>query len=483
MQDFYFSESNLVNGELFIEGVEVGDFFIFDWNGELCFPTMRNGEKDGVQGAIVSGLSFYGGSEYRVKFFANCNNSLQDFTFGTDDVLNGELFIEGVEPGDFFVIDENGEISFPVMRPHVKDGVDGTLISGLLVEPSDQWKIKFIKEGSSGGNNSGSSCNCLIEIRYSETGNDDDWHTTLTDDDKYMQVSNDGGATWTKAIGLGTSNSSGGNSESTGELIHNFIVPISSGTSSIDTIVNEMVYPEMWPFCEIMCHYETANKASDGNFHFSYHHWNAAYPPQVFLNGSDIQLDGSMYEINYKEGFIIPKWEVSSADTLVCTYNFNWFTAETMISFVKRSIGTMNFRGSGQPTSYTVDTLPESWYGISADLVIAMMCEHLILAQTMWYGKLIFAISANDLYNGGGGSDIAGNLESMKRNAEDRAYSAIDNEKMRAPAYLSKPTPAYWRAVTMGNGIRPGPHGGTYGKTRGIKYNRMVGMTGPDLGI
>ena len=73
----------------------------------------------------------------------------------------------------------------------------------------------------------------------------------------------------------------------------------------------------------------------------------------------------------------------------------------------------------------------------------------------------------------------------MKRNAEDRAYAALDNENMRAPAYLSKPTPAYWRAVTMGNGIRPGPHGQIgYGKQKGIKYNHFPGgMTGPDLGI
>ena len=478
MQDFYFGESDLVNGELFIADVEVGDFFVLDWDGEICFPRMKN-----VNGGVtISSLSFVDDGKYRVKFIANGNTQAQDFMFGKGDLDDGTLFVPNAEPGDFFVIDGTGEICFPVMRPHVKDGVEGTLISGLeVVAEGEQWKIKFIRGMSVSGNS-------LIKIRYSETGDDGDWHNALTDDDAYMQVSNDGGATWTKPIGLGTSSqgsSSGGSGdeEYTGEYIHNFIVPISSGSTAIDTIVNEMVLPEMWMFCEIMCHYETANKANDGNFHFSYHHWNSAYHPQVFLNGSDVQLNDSMYEIDYKEGVIIPKWEVSPADTLVCTYNFTWFKPETLISFVKRSMGQINYAGTGQPTNYTVDTLPEAWYGISADLVEAMMCEHLILAQTMWYGKLIFAISANDLYNGGGGADIPSNLEAMKRNKEDRAYKALDNENMRAPAYLAKPTPAYWRAVTMGNGIRPGPHGGTYGKTRGIKYNRMIGMTGPDLGI
>ena len=396
---------------------------------------------------------------------------MEDFYFNESNLTNGRLFIAGVEPGDFVVITGNGELCFPDIKATVKDGVAGTNVYFENYRDfGADYKIKFMANSNN------------FKVQYSSSA-DGPWHDEPQDGDKYMQFSSDGGTTWTKPIVLGGTSGSGSGSDYTGEYIHNFIEPISSGSTAIDTIVNEMVYPEMWMFCEIMCHYETANKADDGNFHFSYHHWNKAYHPQVFLNGSDIQLNESLYEINYKEGFIIPKWDVSPADTLQCTYNFNWFTAETMISFVKRSMGTINYRGSGQVTNYTVDTLPESWYGISADLVVAMMCEHLILSQTVWYGRVWLAISANDLYNGGG-SDIASNLESMKRNAEDRAYSALDNENMRAPAYLSKPTPAYWRAVTIGNGIRPGPHGQIgYGKTHGIKYNKMVGQVGPDLGI
>lgn len=473
MQDFYFNESNLVNNELFIAGVEPGDFFVLEGNGEICFPVMRIDTRNGMNGTVISSIHFEHG-DCRVKFIANVviSSDVKDFNFSSADCVDNSIFIPNVEPGDFFVLDGHGEICFPIMKPHTKDGVKGTLVSGIIFEENEIYRIKYIR-GAGGGDQ--------IKIQYSENG--EDWHDTLGESDIYMRVSSDGGNVWTKAIALGAS-SSGDSEEYTGELIHNFIEPISSGSAATDYIVNKLVYPEMWMFCEIMCHYEVANKASDGNFHFSYHHWNKAYPPQVFLNGSDIQLDSSMYTINFKEGYIIPNWEVSPADTLVCTYNFNWFTAETMISFVNRAVGTINYRGSGQTTNYTVDTMPEGWYGIDADLVIAMMCEHLVLAQTMWYGKLIFAISANDLYNGGGGSDIAGNLESMKRNAEDRAYSAIDNEKFRAPAYLAKPTPAYWRAVTLGTGIRPGPHGQIgYGKQRGIKFNRMIGMTGPDLGL
>ena len=93
---------------------------------------------------------------------------------------------------------------------------------------------------------------------------------------------------------------------------------------------------------------------------------------------------------------------------------------------------------------------------------------------------MIFAISPNGLYDGN--DNIMSQLELLKRNAEERAYKALDNPKMRAPDYLAPPTPLYWRAVTLGNGVRLGPHGQmSYGKTRGMKWNKMTGMVGPDV--
>ena len=54
---------------------------------------------------------------------------------------------------------------------------------------------------------------------------------------------------------------------------------------------------------------------------------------------------------------------------------------------------------------------------------------------------------------------------------------------MRAPNAIAKPTPAYWRGITMGTGVRPGPHGqSSYGKLRGWKPNKLVGFVGSDNG-
>lgn len=270
-----------------------------------------------------------------------------------------------------------------------------------------------------------------------------------------------------------------------GGYIHRWRKEISSGNAVIDGIINKMVLPHIWFFCEIQTYYEVGARQRDGAYKFSYGNWNESFEPEVFLNGSSMQLDPSQYEIDYDKGIIHPKFQPAPGDNIMCSYNFSWFNDDTLASYVSRSVGTINYAGNGAVTNYTVDTLPEAFYGISADLCVAMCCEHLILAQTMWAGKLIFAISGSDLYNGGGG-DIGSQLESMKRNAEDRAYKALDNEKMRAPHKVTKPTPAYWRAVTMGTGIRPGPHGQVspgYGKVKGWKINKMTGMSGPDLGV
>ena len=216
---------------------------------------------------------------------------MEDFYFNESHLVDGSLFIAGAEPGDFVVIDGNGELCFPDMQAVTKDGVKGTSVHfGNSFEHGSDYKIKFIANSSGSGN---------IVVQYSES-KDGEWHDSLGEDDRYMRLSSDGGVTWTKPIGLGSTGSS--NAEYDGELIHNFIEPISSGSTAIDTIVNELVYPEMWMFCEIMVHYETAQRGGDGNFHFTYHHWNRAWHPQVFLNGSDIQLDDSLYEVNYVDG-------------------------------------------------------------------------------------------------------------------------------------------------------------------------------------
>lgn len=265
------------------------------------------------------------------------------------------------------------------------------------------------------------------------------------------------------------------------DTISKYIKKASTGDTAIDSVINDLLYPAIFMFCEIPIYYENGLKQIDGTYKFSYGNWNEAFVPEVFLNGSDTQLNPSNYSIDYTKGVITPSFSASSGDNLMCTYNFSWFTPEMLSSFLKRSVSTINYAGQGAVTSYTFDTLPNGYYGIAADLAIAMCMETLILSYTMWSGKLIFSISANQMFDGS--DNIVSQLETIKHNAEDRAYKAIENPSLRAPYSIAKPTPAYYRSITVGNGLRTGLHGGYYGKSHGIKVNKLNGMTGSDLDL
>ena len=47
-------------------------------------------------------------------------------------------------------------------------------------------------------------------------------------------------------------------------LIHQYFKPIESGNDKIDYIINNLVVPEIWFFCEIQVHYEVGSKLRDG---------------------------------------------------------------------------------------------------------------------------------------------------------------------------------------------------------------------------
>lgn len=277
-----------------------------------------------------------------------------------------------------------------------------------------------------------------------------------------------------------SSSSEMSSSSSTPEYINKYITPANTDSEIANNIINYLVYPQIFMFCEIQVHYEVGTRMRDGSYKFTYGNWNKAYEPQVFLNGADTQLNPSLYTINYERGIITPNFQTTSGDNMICTYNFAWFTDKMIYSYLERSMASINFHGSGATTSYTLETMPETFYGIAADLAVAMCCENLILSTTMWIGRLVFAISNNDMYNGGG--DISSQLETIKHNCEDRAYATLQNEKTRAPNSIARPTPAYWRAIMTGNGIKTSPHGKQdWAKLQGHKFNKFYGFTGGDV--
>jgi hypothetical protein len=86
----------------------------------------------------------------------------------------------------------------------------------------------------------------------------------------------------------------------------------------------------------------------------------------------------------------------------------------------------------------------------------------------------VFAIGPGDVYGSGGG-DIAGQLQTLKTNAESRANKALENEKFKCGQYLAPPTVLYYDSI-RGAGASAGRHGVPYlaGRLRGWKPNRWL---------
>lgn len=161
-------------------------------------------------------------------------------------------------------------------------------------------------------------------------------------------------------------------------------------------------------------------------------------------------------------------------DTLEATYIFDYFPPAVLQGLLESAVSIVNMTAVGPPTSYTIDTAPTAWEGVITDLAFAMCMEKLLLDYDLWRYRLVFAISPADLESGGGG-DVAGQLTTLKQNAEERAGAAMQNEKFKTGNYLSPPTRFYYAAI-RGLGGMSGAHGVPFlgGKLNGWKPTKYL---------
>lgn len=256
-------------------------------------------------------------------------------------------------------------------------------------------------------------------------------------------------------------------------LPSSYVEQSDTGNKRIDTLVDVYVHPTIAEFRQIVIHYETGTPYSPTGIRFTYQNWNKAYPVELHLNGGEIPLSSDLYSVDHQFGRIETSFGLEQGDNAMATYCFNYFPQHVLDGFVRRAIVTANTAGSGSITDYTVDTIPDSWLGIVADLTISMCMEKLILEYDLWKGRLVFAISNNGIYDGS--DNIVSQLELVKRNSEERAYKSIDNPKLRAPNVLATPTDRYYEALLAGSSARYKNGSVSYGPLRGMKFNRLMG--------
>jgi hypothetical protein len=124
-------------------------------------------------------------------------------------------------------------------------------------------------------------------------------------------------------------------------------------------------------------------------------------------------------------------------------------------------------------TTYTIESAPVGWYGVITDLAFAQCMEKLLLDYDLWRYRLLFAIGPNEIESGGG--DIAGQIETLKTNAEERANRTMENPKFKCGNFLSYPTVYYYDGI-RGLGGSMGAHGIPFlsGRLRGWKPTQWV---------
>jgi hypothetical protein len=161
----------------------------------------------------------------------------------------------------------------------------------------------------------------------------------------------------------------------------------------------------------------------------------------------------------------------SPRDVVEATYVFDYFPPSVLEGFLTAAVSIINMTAVGPPTSYTISSAPTNWEGVITDLAYAMCMERLLLDYDLWRYRLIFAIGSGDVYGGGSG-DIAGQLTTLKQNAEERANRAMENPKFKVGNYLSPPTAIYFQSI---RGFGTGSISGVWqGKLHGWKPNKYL---------
>ena len=160
-------------------------------------------------------------------------------------------------------------------------------------------------------------------------------------------------------------------------------------------------------------------------------------------------------------------------DVVEATYVFDYFPQEVLEGFLTAAISIINTSAVGPSTNFTIDTAPTNWEGVIIDTAYAMAIERLLLDYDLWRYRLVFAIGPNEVEGGGG--DIAGQLTTLKQNAEQRAEKTLDNPKFKCGNYLAPPTTVYFNSI-RGAGVSSGRHGVPFvsGRLRGWIPNKMI---------
>jgi len=249
-------------------------------------------------------------------------------------------------------------------------------------------------------------------------------------------------------------------------------------TPKFSHLVDDLMTPRLMSFRQIHINDEPCELKSDRMTWFTvFGRWLQGERIIIRKNGMMLDLGTEVQNIDYTYGTFqagVPDIDGQrvSRDMVEATYVFDYFSQPLLEGLLTAAISVVNMTAVGPPTSYTIDSAPTNWEGVIVDLAFAMCMEKLLLDYDLWRYRLVFAIGPNEM--DGGGNDIAGQLTTLKQNAEERANKAMENPKFKTGNYLAPPTGIYFSSI---RGFGSGGGNGTQfisGKLRGWKPNKMM---------
>lgn len=225
-----------------------------------------------------------------------------------------------------------------------------------------------------------------------------------------------------------------------------YISGAGSSSTRANSIIDNLLNPRILSFRQITIFDEVGTLQSDGStYKCTYGNWNPLFQTLVTKNGALLPTSG--YSImDYIEGKLTTATQ-AVGDVVNVTYNFDYFPVPVLVGFIQNALDIANTAPVGPPTQYTLDGSndpPAHWNGLITDLAFAIAMERLLLDQTLWVGKLVYAIG--DMESGDSGN-IQSLVEALKHNAEDRAAKTMENPLFKVGQYLAPPTAFYYQAI------------------------------------
>jgi len=210
-------------------------------------------------------------------------------------------------------------------------------------------------------------------------------------------------------------------------VIENAGIPtqqVLNGNAESDMIVG--LYYMIKETQEIPVEYEQAKVSANGlRAIFTFDNWNAFYDKLTIYRNGEVVNSG--YTIDYDNGEVIFSEALTEFDTVHADYNFSWFKADELMTFLRLAVNEINLVPPGGGAR-TIGNAPEIWYPAIIYGAARNVYRRLIHDLSYQQPRIVYGVGADG--SGANGVDKAiDNFRYLKENYEKDFETAAKNAK------------------------------------------------------